>query len=265
MIGICWVTRGGAAITNHRRLPFGLQSSSWLFNQMADAVEWILRVKFGIRHVIHYLDDFLILASTSKKGQKILDTTLATLQRLGIEWAPEKVQGPAKILTFLGIEIDSYSKVLRLPQSKWEDLEAELQQWYLRKKCTKRQLLLLIGKLSFAGKLLPAGQIFIRRLIDLATTAKTLSHRVNLSQDTRANIEWWQRVLPSWPGKSYFLTTLWQLSPEMQLFIDAARSHGFGACWSRQWLCRRWLEQHQQKSFSIAWKELYAIVIAAAI
>ena len=132
----------------HRRLPFGLRSSSWLFNQMADAVEWILHVKFGIRHVIHYLDDFLILASTSKKGKKILDTTLATLQRLGMEWAPKKVEGPAKILTFLGIKIDSHNKVLRLPQSKWEDLEAELQQFYLRKKCTKCQLLSLIGKHS---------------------------------------------------------------------------------------------------------------------
>ena len=195
---------------------------------MADAVEWILRVKFGIRHVIHYLDDFLILASTREKGQNILDTTLATLQRLGIEWAPEKVEGPAKILTFLGIEIDSHNKVIHLPQSKREDLEAELQQWYLSKKCTKCQLLSLIGKLSFAGKVLPAGQIFIRSLIDLATTAKTLSHWVNLSQDTRADIEWWQHVLPSWPGKSYFLTTSWQLSPEMQLFTDTAGSHGFG-------------------------------------
>ena len=83
------------------------RSSPWLFNQMADAVEWI-----------HYLDDFLILASTRDKGQEILDTTVATLQRLGIEWAPEKVKGPAKILTFLGIEIDSHSKVLCLPQSK---------------------------------------------------------------------------------------------------------------------------------------------------
>ena len=156
---------------------------------MADAVEWILRVKFGIQHVIHYLDDFLILASTREKGQEILDTTLVTLQRLGIDWEPEKVEGPAIILTFLGIEIDSHNKVLSLPQSKREDLEAELQQWYLRKKCTKRQLLSLIGKLSFVGKVLPAGQIFIRRLIDLATTAKTLSHQVNLAQDTRAAIE----------------------------------------------------------------------------
>ena len=95
----------------------------------------------------------------------------------------------------------------------------------LHKKSTKRQLLSLIGKLSFAGKVLPASRISIRRLIDLATTAIKLSHEVNLSQNTRAHIKWWQRVLPSWPGKSYFLTTSWLLSPEMQLFTDAAGSH----------------------------------------
>ena len=66
LLGYAW--RG--SYYYHRRLLFGLRSSSWLFNQMADAVEWILHVKFGIRHVIHYLDDFLILASTSKKSKK---------------------------------------------------------------------------------------------------------------------------------------------------------------------------------------------------
>ena len=70
----------------HTGLTFGLQSSPWLFNQMADAVEWILRVKFGIQHVIHYLDDFLILVAKREESQEMLDTTtLAMLQCMGIE------------------------------------------------------------------------------------------------------------------------------------------------------------------------------------
>ena len=50
----------------------------------------------------------------------------------------------------------------------------------------------------------------------------------------------------------------------MQLFIDAVGSHCFGAFWNGWWLCGRWLEQHQQNLFLIAWKELYAAIIAAA-
>ena len=39
-------------------LPFGLRSSPSLFNQFADALEWILTHNHHIRHLIHYLDDF---------------------------------------------------------------------------------------------------------------------------------------------------------------------------------------------------------------
>ena len=41
-------------------LPFGLCSSSALFNQLAEALEWILHNKYAVTHIIHYLDDFFI-------------------------------------------------------------------------------------------------------------------------------------------------------------------------------------------------------------
>ena len=126
---------------------------------MADAVEWILRVKFDIPHVIHYLDDFLILAFTREKGREILDTTLATLQRLGIEWVPEKVEGPAKILTFLGIEIDSHNNVLRLPQSKREDRHSCASSLC---SCAARHSgvqILTLGRLDSTGGLVDANRV----------------------------------------------------------------------------------------------------------
>jgi len=39
-------------------LPFGLQSAPFLFNQLADAIHWSLHHNHGVRHVLHYLDDF---------------------------------------------------------------------------------------------------------------------------------------------------------------------------------------------------------------
>ena len=41
-------------------LPFGLRSAPFLFNQISDALEWILKHNYGLRHVIHILDDFFI-------------------------------------------------------------------------------------------------------------------------------------------------------------------------------------------------------------
>ena len=40
-------------------LPFGLRSAPYLFDCLATAVEWLLRSKFHLKDVIHYLDDYL--------------------------------------------------------------------------------------------------------------------------------------------------------------------------------------------------------------
>ena len=40
-------------------LPFGLRSAPFLFNQLADAIHWILHQQYGVHHLLHYLDDFL--------------------------------------------------------------------------------------------------------------------------------------------------------------------------------------------------------------
>ena len=39
-------------------LPFGLRSSPYLFNQLADALHWILQHSYDVQYLLHYLDDF---------------------------------------------------------------------------------------------------------------------------------------------------------------------------------------------------------------
>ena len=66
------------------QLPFGLASAPAIFNALADALEWILRQR-GIRAVVHYLDDFLLLgAPGSSECSQALAVTLATCQELGV-------------------------------------------------------------------------------------------------------------------------------------------------------------------------------------
>ena len=55
-------------------LPFGLRAVPELLNILADLLEWIVITK-GVTHILHYLDDFLILGPpTSCKCQQDLDT-----------------------------------------------------------------------------------------------------------------------------------------------------------------------------------------------
>ena len=42
-------------------LPFGLRSAPYIFNQLSDAIEWILLNKCSISFVCHILDNFLIV------------------------------------------------------------------------------------------------------------------------------------------------------------------------------------------------------------
>ena len=40
------------------RLPFGMRSSPYLFNRLADAFEWLLKTNYHIQDLMHYLDDY---------------------------------------------------------------------------------------------------------------------------------------------------------------------------------------------------------------
>jgi len=40
-------------------LPFGLRSAPFIFNSIADMVEWVLVTSYQIPDLLHYLDDFI--------------------------------------------------------------------------------------------------------------------------------------------------------------------------------------------------------------
>jgi len=133
------------------------------------------------------------------------------------------------VIVFLGIKSDSSSGTIGLPHQKLSELIATLQAWRKHHKCTKRSLLSLIGKLSFATKVVPAWRIFLRRLIDASMRAKHLEHHITLTLSDRLDIEWWLVFLPTWSGVSLFLDPYWSQVPELHLFTDTAGSMGFGA------------------------------------
>ena len=41
-------------------LPFGLRSSPFVFNQISEALQWILKHNYSLGHVLHILDNFFI-------------------------------------------------------------------------------------------------------------------------------------------------------------------------------------------------------------
>ena len=222
LLGYCW--QGQFFLDT--RLPFGSWSSPFLFNNFADLLLWILVAVGGITYIVHYLDDFSV--------------------------------GPATSICYLGIEIDSKAQVVRLPADKFTELLAALHLWRRKKKCTKWELLSIIGSLSFASKVVKPGRMFLRRLINLSTTVSDLNHHISLNTESRADINCWCDFLPSWNGVCYI-----QADPissvSISLFTDAS-GFGLGAVYGTYWLSVPWPEPY--KSFHINILELFAIVAA---
>ena len=175
----------------------------------------------------------------------------------------DKLEGPATRLTFLGITLDSSIQQLSLPLDKQEDILHSIQGWRGRHKATKQELLSLIGKLSFAAKVVPAGRLFLRHLIDLSTTAKKLHHHIRITADTREDLAWWERFLPEWNGVAMFLDPDWTRANTLNLFTDAFGTSGYGAYSNGSWFRGSWLPHQQLGVQSIQWHKLFAIVAAA--
>ena len=89
-------------------LPFGLRSAPFIFNAIADLVEWILVHSYQIPDLLHYLDDFITMGPLeSSQCAHNLRTALAVCKRLGLPLHPGKCVGPSTVLVVLGIELDS--------------------------------------------------------------------------------------------------------------------------------------------------------------
>ena len=189
---------------------------------------------------MHYLDDFLTA------GQN-LNAMLTLCQNTNAPVKTSKIEGPSTSITFLGIHLDTVMMEASITVERKQYLLEELNDLYPRRKCTKRQLLSTIGKLSFACKVLPAGRIFLCRLIDLSTTVKQLHHHIRLTVEARLDLQWWLAFLPHWSGRSLILDSHWTILISMQLFTDASGDDGWGAYWSGRWLQDHWTPKQEKK------------------
>ena len=192
------------------------------FTTLADTLLWIMKNNLDIKSCTNYLDDYFLAGEAKSEGcQNHMIATSQLFARLGVPLAKEKTEGPITQIKFLGIEIDSMSMSLRLPDEKLGDLSNLIQTWLGKKKCTKRELLSLIGKLSSASKVIPSGRLFLHHLIDLSTTVEKLSHHISMRREVREDIKWWAGYHPSWNGRYGSLEPKTTLAPVLEIYTNA--------------------------------------------
>ena len=244
------------------QLPFGLASSPAIFCAVAEALEWILRSR-GVRGIMHYLDDFLLLGSPgTQECEHALQITRSTCLELGIPLALDKIEGPSTCITFLGIQLNSTTMTVSLPPQKIAELRLLLSHWSdLRCIRDSHQFQSLIGHLVHATQVVPLGKAFLNRLFPLSRELRPGQMR-RLNAEARADILWWSSLCEKWSGISSQQFLLLQ-DPSHHLYTDASGSWGCGAWVSPFWFNLAW--QGLPILQSIALKELFPVVLACSI
>lgn len=232
-----------------------------MFNDFADALQYIVISK-GSTECFHYMDDFITMGPpASTQCNTNLNIMIDTCDEIGFGINPKKLVKPTSVIEFIGFIVDTNKYEIRISQERLQNILLELLLWQERKFCTKRELLSLIGKLTFVSKVVRSGRTFVRRLIDLSKKVKHLHHRIRLNRNARDDIRWWQHYLPTWNGVGMFYEEQWTSNVDINLFTDASDGC-IGAYFNGAWFCKVLSPHHKHQS--INWKELYAIVVAIA-
>ena len=151
---------------------------------------------------------------------------------------------------------------------KIQTLQQAISSLQSHRKCTKRQLLSLIGSLSFATRVVVPGRPFLSRLIKLSCTVSGLEHFVHLNSRVWEDLNMWSTFLQNWNGHSFFLEDQLTSAPDLSLYTNASGAHGYGTYYQCQWFRGDWVQGQRlgvDKGTSIVYQELFPIVLAASI
>ena len=235
-------------------LQFGLRSAPYIFNWMADLVEWIIQNKYGMADLMHYLDDFITAGpADSLHCSQNLQTLLAVCCSLGLPLHPNKCIGLSTRLVVLRIELDSLDQTARLPAEKLMALQELIQSWGTRRWSNRHQLESLMGHLHHAAKVVWPGRTFLC----------TCDHPIHLSSEFWLDLQRWHDFLTSWHGVSLWLFPGMSAPTDVEVTSDAAGSLGLGAFYNNEWFSGAWVPS--QADQSITYKELFPVVVASHV
>ena len=168
-------------------------------------MEWLAQNKLHINHIIHLLDEFLIIAGSQEICQRQLKLFVDLCGHLGVPIAPEKTCGPATTLSFAGIELDTIQLEARLLAEKILKCKDLISDFLKRKKATLKEVQSLTGLANFACSVILPGRTLLRRLIDVTIGIQSPFHFIRLKKEVKADLRVWQEFLVEYNANLFFL------------------------------------------------------------
>ncbi len=204
-------------------LPFGLSSSPWVFTKLLRVAVAFFR-RLGIRLVI-YLDDLLIVGSSSEDCTSAITQVIATLESLGFSINFKKSETvPSQLIEYIGLITDSLSMSFRLTDKKIADISRLCKEALKKGKCSLRSLAKILGNLNWATYAVPFAPAHYRNLQALFISASkayndNLDVFVCLDVASLSDLSWWVNKANFTEGKGLLSTR-----PDVRLSSDASRT-----------------------------------------
>jgi len=246
-------------------MPMGCAISCAIFEKFSTFLEWAVKCVNPSSNIDHYLDDFFFAgrAGTAECSVSMHHFSDLCLD-LGVPLAKNKTVGPTTVLQFLGLEIDSINRRIRM----CEILREKLIKIKECKKATLRDFQSLAGSLNFCSRAIPVARAFIRRFYDVMATVSKPHHFIRVSKSLKEDINMWLVFLDSFNGYCKFPERDWFNDTDLNLFTDSAGVRfGCAAYLDPHWCHFNWPTSWESSDLArdITCLELIPIVLAFLI
>ena len=110
---------------------------------------------------INYSDDIGGCEATRERALESFNYLSELLIELGLRESRSKACAPSNCMTYLGVEFDTRSMIMRVPAEKVQEIRSLLDVWERKKKTTKKSLQQLLGHLFWISRCVRFSRVFM--------------------------------------------------------------------------------------------------------
>ena len=118
-----------------------------------------------------FIDDICCVVSPEKSHSR-LSSALKLINDLGLQFSPEKIQGPSTKITWLGIVFDTCKMEVSIPSEKLLETQSLVDQWMKKDSSSRQELQSLLGKLHHIARCVKPARLFVSCMMDAFRDSK---------------------------------------------------------------------------------------------
>ena len=199
----------------------------------------LLVTNLTVGELEHYLDDFIFGGKANTNHCAVIMANFQSCcQRLGVPISEEKTEGPATVIVFLGLELDSELMEVPIQIEKVQKLLSQIHKTLEQKSIKLQDLQSLIGSLNFMCRAIPPGRASLCRLINATCGVTKPFYHVHIISGMQHDLHTWLDFFQTFNGVSCFNDHFWCSNADVSLYTDSAAGYGngFGAYFQGSWV-----------------------------